>query len=56
VLRDRGYKNSTSRKLIVVDGDFGSNTDRRVRQYQKDNRLTVDGIVGPQTAGNMGLC
>lgn len=54
-LREKGYKNSTSKKLIVVDGDFGPNTDKRVRQYQEAAGLTVDGIVGPQTAGAMGL-
>ena len=50
-----GYKNSSGKKPIVVDGDFGANTEKRVRQYQKDNGLTVDGIVGPQTAGHMGI-
>jgi murein L,D-transpeptidase YcbB/YkuD len=55
VLHDEGYKNSSGKKPIVVDGLFGVTTDRRVRQYQKANGLTVDGIVGPQTAGHMGL-
>jgi len=55
VLRLEGYKNSTGRKLIVIDGDFGPNTDKRVRQYQSAKGLTVDGIVGPKTAGAMGL-
>jgi len=50
-----GYKNSSGKKPIVVDGDFGANTEKRVRQYQKDHGLTVDGIVGPQTAGHMGI-
>ena len=31
------------------DGDFGAKTDAAVRAYQKDNRLTVDGIVGEKT-------
>jgi len=52
-LRAAGYKNSTGKKPIVVDGDFGATTDKRVRQYQKDHGLVVDGIVGPQTAGHM---
>jgi hypothetical protein len=52
-LRAAGYKNSTGKKPIVVDGDFGATTDKRVRQYQKDHGLIVDGIVGPQTAGHM---
>ena len=52
-LRAAGYKNSSGKKPIVVDGDFGATTDKRVRQYQKDHGLIVDGIVGPQTAGHM---
>jgi hypothetical protein len=52
-LRAAGYKNSSGKKPIVVDGDFGATTDKRVRQYQKDHGLVVDGIVGPQTAGHM---
>ena len=31
------------------DGDFGAKTDAAVRAYQKDNRLTADGIVGEKT-------
>lgn len=34
----------------VVDGDFGSQTDRTVRSYQSSRGLVVDGVVGPQTA------
>jgi len=52
-LKAAGYKNSTGKKPLVVDGNFGATTDKRVRQYQKDHGLTVDGIVGPQTAGHM---
>jgi peptidoglycan hydrolase-like protein with peptidoglycan-binding domain len=34
-----------------LDGDFGPETDGFVRQFQQDNGLVVDGIVGPQTWG-----
>ena len=33
----------------AIDGDFGSNTDAAARKSQKDNGLTVDGIVGAAT-------
>lgn len=32
-----------------VDGIFGSGTDSAVRKFQKNNGLTVDGIVGKNT-------
>jgi peptidoglycan hydrolase-like protein with peptidoglycan-binding domain len=37
--------------LTPADGNFGSGTDSRVRQYQTTHGLTVDGIVGPATWG-----
>jgi peptidoglycan hydrolase-like protein with peptidoglycan-binding domain len=35
--------------VMKHDGKFGPITDAAVRQYQRDNGLTVDGICGPQT-------
>ena len=32
-----------------IDGDFGGLTDTAVRNYHKNNGLTVDGIVGQAT-------
>lgn len=36
-----------------ADGDFGNATNTAVRQFQTDNKLTVDGIVGNQTWGKL---
>lgn len=30
-----------------IDGDFGSETDKATREWQKDVKIEVDGIVGP---------
>ena len=34
---------------LVVDGDFGSKTDKAVRDYQKKYGLTVDGLFGKKS-------
>jgi peptidoglycan hydrolase-like protein with peptidoglycan-binding domain len=33
----------------AVDGDFGQNTERAVKNFQRDTGLEDDGIVGPET-------
>ncbi|MGI9524577.1 MAG: peptidoglycan-binding domain-containing protein [Hyphomicrobiaceae bacterium] len=38
-----------------VDGAFGRGTDAALRQFQRDNNLDDDGILGDQTAAAMGL-
>lgn len=45
-LKDLGYK-------LVVDNIFGDDTERVVKQFQKDQKLEVDGIVGPKTEGKI---
>lgn len=56
----RGDKGSAVKKLqelLVakgynpngIDGEFGPGCEKAVKQYQKDNGLTADGIVGPKT-------
>ena len=45
-LNKQGYK-------LEVDGQFGSKTQAAVRDYQKRNGLSVDGIVGKNTWGKL---
>lgn len=42
ILRSKGYS-------VSVDGYFGAQTASVVKSYQRANRLSADGIVGPQT-------
>ena len=43
----------TARPLLTPDGKFGAKTRARVQEYQGNNALTVDGIVGPLTWGSL---
>ncbi len=45
-LNKKGYK-------LDVDGQFGSKTQSAVKDYQKKNNLSVDGIVGKNTWGSL---
>ncbi len=45
LLLNKGYK----LPKYGADGDFGNETLEAVKQFQKDNRLAVDGVVGKNT-------
>ncbi|MEA3547043.1 MAG: peptidoglycan-binding domain-containing protein [Thermodesulfobacteriota bacterium] len=51
MLKFLGYKIKTADgwKEIVVDGDFGKNTESAVIDFQSSEGLLRDGIVGPNT-------
>ena len=53
-LSQKGYKDKNGNPL-VIDGDFGKNTEYAVKQYQKDKNLKTDGIVGAETWSSLGL-
>lgn len=38
---------------VKPDGNFGPLTEKAVKQFQADNKLTVDGQVGPETLGKL---
>ena len=42
LLNQKGY-------TLVVDGDFGPSTQAAVKNFQRTNGLTDDGIIGPKT-------
>lgn len=46
-LKDLGYS------IGKVDGIFGSQTQKAVKEFQKDNGLAADGIAGPKTIAKL---
>ncbi len=47
LLRNRGYYSG------AIDGVYGPGTQQAVRNFQRDNGLAVDGVVGPQTLASL---
>lgn len=39
----------------AVDGVFGSDTLRAVKEFQRKNGLSADGVIGPQTLAALGI-
>ncbi len=52
-LQERNARPPTALPLLVVNGDFGPETFARVKEYQSNNALNVDGIVESLTWGNL---
>lgn len=40
---------------VKVDGQFGPETEKALREYQAKEKIVVDGIAGPDTFTHMGL-
>ena len=49
LLRQLQYVNTDGKTLLIVDGNFGSNTEAAVKRYQQKHLNGVDGIVGVKT-------
>ena len=49
LLRQLQYVNLDGKTLLIVDGNFGSNTEAAVKRWQKNHLGGVDGIVGVKT-------
>lgn len=49
LLTDKGYNPGS------LDGIFGKKTEIAVKNFQSDNNLTVDGIIGKMTATTLGF-
>ena len=50
-LRERGYLTNDD----DVDDIYGPKTEAAVRQFQTDQGIMIDGVVGPETYGQLGI-
>jgi peptidoglycan hydrolase-like protein with peptidoglycan-binding domain len=60
ILLKQGTRGDTVKALqtklgVGADGQFGPGTEKAVREYQKKNSLTADGLAGPATLAHMKL-
>lgn len=53
--RGASVKTLQTKLNLLADGIFGNLTDEAVREFQKANGLTVDGIVGDKTWAKLGV-
>ncbi len=49
----RGHDNDQANILDFADGDFGNNTKEQVRLFQEAQGIDADGVVGPETWGEL---
>jgi murein DD-endopeptidase MepM/ murein hydrolase activator NlpD len=53
----KGLQKTLNEKLgtnLKLDGDFGANTQKALRQFQQAQGLTADGVAGPKTWAKLG--
>jgi peptidoglycan hydrolase-like protein with peptidoglycan-binding domain len=60
VLLKQGTRGDTVKKLqeklnVTADGQFGSGTEKALREYQQKNGLVADGLAGSATLAQMKL-
>ncbi|MEG4005783.1 peptidoglycan-binding domain-containing protein [Microcoleus sp. Pol11C1] len=46
----------TSGFSVNTDGGFGPKTEQAVLNFQKQQKIVADGIVGPKTWNKLGVC
>ncbi|MEG4800317.1 peptidoglycan-binding domain-containing protein [Microcoleus sp. ARI1-B5] len=47
---------NTSGFSVTTDGSFGAKTQQAVINFQKQQKLAADGIVGAKTWNKLGVC
>ena len=47
---------NTSGASLNTDGTFGSKTQQAVINFQQQQKIVADGIVGPKTWSKFGVC
>ncbi len=52
-LQERLNAQPSARPPLALDGKFGAKTRDRVKEFQGNNALPVDGVVGPPTWGQL---
>lgn len=55
VMNNSYVRDLQSRLNMIVDGDFGPNTERKVKQFQAGHGLAADGLVGQKTWHALGF-
>jgi peptidoglycan hydrolase-like protein with peptidoglycan-binding domain len=55
VALQKALNNKGAKPKLQEDGMFGTGTTAALKAFQKKNKLTADGIAGPQTFKALGI-